>query len=159
MHVRKPKLTGLTGFMFKQKQRANSANTHKHLCGHTLHARIVKCTEDSLIPFWVKHTQRCLAYSSMGLKTIHILSPSLSWGQSVLCLILFVPHIHRKTFTHTFVSFNSMMGEFMSLILNLRCQWADVRIKADGWGYIFQRNFLVFSLLMCFIVQTKWQSK
>lgn len=28
-----PKLTGPTGFVFKQKQRANSANTHKHLQG------------------------------------------------------------------------------------------------------------------------------
>lgn len=69
--VLNPKLTGLTGFMFKleQKQRSNSANTHKHLCGHTLHAHILKFTEDSLILFWVKHTQSCLAYSPVLLYT------------------------------------------------------------------------------------------
>lgn len=36
--VPNPNRTGLTGFVFKQKQRANCVNMHKHMCGNTVHA-------------------------------------------------------------------------------------------------------------------------
>ncbi len=127
--VPNPKLTGLTGFMFKQKQRANSANTHKHLCGHTLHARIVKCPKDSLLPFGLKQTQRCLAYCPLCVSKTFTLS--LSWRDSALCLILFVPHVHRTTLTHL-CPLTPWIRAFWSLTLNLQCHWADVRVKADG---------------------------
>lgn len=96
--VPNPRLTCLTGFMFKQKQRANSANTHKHLCGHTLHARTVKCTEDSLLPFWLKQWLKGVWPTVLCVSKTYTLS--LSWRESAPCLILFVPHIHRKTLTH-----------------------------------------------------------
>lgn len=63
-------LTGLTGFVFKQNQRANMANTHKHLCGHTLPARTGKCADDSLVFRFNK------VYSHVCLK--HIIKHDLS---------------------------------------------------------------------------------
>lgn len=60
--VLNPKLTGLTGFMFKQKQRANSVNTHKHLCGHTLYACIGKCTDDSMVLYLLLYNVPILSH-------------------------------------------------------------------------------------------------
>lgn len=122
------KLTGLNGFMLKQTQSANTANTHKHLRGHTLHAHVLKCKEDSL--------KRCLAYCP-HIQTYTFL---LSLCIPVLCLILFVPTHTKKTYTHTFVFLNSMTRAFWRPTVKLQRQCADVRIKAGGWNLRLNRS-------------------
>lgn len=137
--VPNPQITGLTGFMFKQKQRANSANTHKHLCGHTLHTRIVKCTEDSLILFWVKHTHFGLLFS-VSQKHTHYLSLSLLETEYPVSCPFCSTHTLEKH-AHSLESLNSVTHTFWSLTLNLQCQWADVCIKAATF---FKDSLLYF---------------
>lgn len=95
--VPNPELTGWTGFMFKQKQRAN---THKHLWRHTVHAHIFKCTEDSLLPFLAQtHSKVFGLVTSMSRKYTH--SPSLL--ERVQCVLSFLVHTYKDkhTLTHS----------------------------------------------------------
>ncbi len=90
------KFAGLTGFMFKQKQRANTPNTHKHLCGHTLHARKVKSIEDYLLPFLAQRHSKVFGL----LSALETYTFSLSPGKRVS----HDPRLQTNAYTQTHMS-------------------------------------------------------